>query len=68
MDAIEKAITAIVEQLPLIEATRRSVATQVAIRGVLLEFFKDRAIDILTEFEKRDLMLDDMDIKIGGTD
>ena len=57
MDSVRKAVSAIHNRLENQE-----------LKFILLEFFKDRTVEIINESDKRDLMLDDMDIKIGGTD
>jgi len=44
-----------------------TVGDEQQLRTILLDFFKDRAIEILIQLEKRDLMLEETDIKIGGT-
>lgn len=57
MESIKKAISAIHNRMENAE-----------LEPILLEFYKDRSIEILTELDKRDLMLDAAEDKIGGTD
>ena len=57
MDSIDKAISAIHNRLENQE-----------LKFILLQFFKDRAIEILEELDKRDLMIDNAEKEIGGTD
>ncbi len=39
-----------------------------SLEGILTEFFKDRVVEILAGIDKRDALMDEMSIKIGGTD
>ncbi len=39
-----------------------------SLESILTQFFRDRVVEILAGLDKRDALMDEMSIKIGGTD